>query len=569
MLGDLAKADPSLVPLILHELSFRHARPARRLREELAGGGAVAPPQSTSMSAGDTLQRPELVLSHYPPTRVPRGPSAERKPPRARPNPPALAFAPTGEQQAAVDAFMTGRSMKITAFAGAGKTSTLRLMTRAREGRGLYLSFNRSIAAEAKASFPEDVHCATTHSVALRQVRSTHRFRRAKLFDDIGPVQLAKELCLPAKKVAGMAKLTDVQQAHLFLRTIKAYCQSDADMILLDHVPLSGRLVGLPEEVRVEIESWIRDSAVGLWNRMCDRNDPIPLGNDGYLKLWSLSRPLLDFEYILLDEAQDTNAAVLSVLKSQDTQCVFVGDKHQQIYEWRGAVNAMAQIDTDIHCKIRKSFRFGPAIADAASGVLSALGETDSIVGNDYVRSEILAMGEANTVLARTNTKVIAEALNALSSNRRVHIVGGTSELQRLVGDVFSLQDGQPGTHPDFFGFTSWDDVVAFAETEEGEDLLPFVYLVSLHGPGRLWACIRQVEDEEKDADVIVTTAHKAKGREWAAVKIADDFTGMTNEAGLVAEEEVRLFYVAITRAKERLVVDPGVLSAFQSWVTA
>lgn len=561
-LEDLAKADPSLVSAILHELSFRHAKTARRLRDELTNGGRQG--RSPSKSEGQHPKLPELLLTQYLPPRSPIPPKSEHPAPRPRQNPSPLKFTPTIEQQTAVDAFMTGQSLKITAFAGAGKTSTLKLMTRAREGRGLYLSFNRAIAAEAKTSFPEDVHCATTHSVAVRQVRSTHKFKRAKLFDDIGPMQLAKELDLPVKKLAGMTKLTDVQQAYLFQRTVKAFCQSDAEAIMLDHVPLSGRLTGLPEDARIEIETWISESAIGLWNRMCDRKDPIPLGHDGYLKLWSLSRPRLEYEYILLDEAQDTNAVVLSVLKAQNAQCVFVGDEHQQIYEWRGAVNAMNVIQTSRDCKITKSFRFGTAIAEAASGVLRTLGEMVPIEGNATVLSEVIPMGEADTILARTNTKVIAEALHALSSGRKVHIVGGTAELQRLVGDVFCLQSGQPGSHPDFFGFNNWDDVVAFAETEEGEDLLPFVSLVALHGPGRLWSCIKQVEEEEKNAQVIVSTAHKAKGREWDNVKIADDFTSIVNEEGLVPAEETRLFYVAITRAKKRLVVDPGVLASFQ-----
>ena len=68
-----------------------------------------------------------------------------------------------------------------------------------------------------------------------------------------------------------------------------------------------------------------------LWRRMVDRADEIPLGHDGYLKLWALSQPTLKADYILLDEAQDTNAVVLDVLAGQQAQVVYVGDRHQQI----------------------------------------------------------------------------------------------------------------------------------------------------------------------------------------------------------------------------------------------
>nr|WP_249816408.1 UvrD-helicase domain-containing protein [Bradyrhizobium sp. 180] len=56
------------------------------------------------------------------------------------------------------------------------------------------------------------------------------------------------------------------------------------------------------------------------------------------MKLWALSNPAIAADFILLDEAQDTNPVVLDVLRKQPAQMVYVGDKYQQIYEWRGAV---------------------------------------------------------------------------------------------------------------------------------------------------------------------------------------------------------------------------------------
>ncbi|MFI6368837.1 UvrD-helicase domain-containing protein [Nocardia sp. NPDC050630] len=64
--------------------------------------------------------------------------------------------------------------------------------------------------------------------------------------------------------------------------------------------------------------------------------------------------------------------------------------------------------------------------------------------------------------------------------------------------------------------------------------------------------------------DVIVSTAHKAKGLEWDQVRIGDDFKGpkrhpSTGELILPSAEELRLAYVAVTRA--RRVLDPGSLA--------
>jgi superfamily I DNA/RNA helicase len=64
-------------------------------------------------------------------------------------------------------------------------------------------------------------------------------------------------------------------------------------------------------------------------------------------------------------------------------------------------------------------------------------------------------------------------------------------------------------------------------------------------------------------ADVTVSTAHMAKGLEWGRVKIGDDFRGPeldeeTGDTKLPDPEELRLYYVAVTRAEKAL--DPGSL---------
>jgi superfamily I DNA/RNA helicase len=62
----------------------------------------------------------------------------------------------------------------------------------------------------------------------------------------------------------------------------------------------------------------------------------------------------------------------------------------------------------------------------------------------------------------------------------------------------------------------------------------------------------------ERDADVVISTAHKAKGLEWDTVKLSDDFPDpMTwdknDERWKVREDELNLLYVATTRARRTL----------------
>ena len=542
-----ATANAATLRVVLDELvAHRNTRRARRLEARTEAKLSSGPDQKKGPDQSDLgLDEP---------------PSAPRRRSRATPPP----FTPTEEQLRARDAFMKGGSLKISAFAGSGKTSTLNLMANERQGRGIYLAFNRKIAREARGRFPVDVDCRTTHSVAAGAVRGQYAFSRDKMFKVIRANQLAAVLDLPSRRFEGALTLTGVQQAHLLSGAVKRFCQNAEKAITLDHVPAYSRLLGLPQSTQGEVKEWVLAGATFLWRRMCDPSDPVPIGHDGYLKLWALSDPLLPVEYILMDEAQDTNAAVLGVLQNQRAQMIFVGDRHQQIYEWRGAVNAMERIVTDHTVHLTQSFRFGEAIAAAASDILRALGEPERIVGNDEVESRICDSGTTDAVLARTNASVIAETLNAMEVGKRPHIVGGTVELEALVRDVFNLQRGEPGSHPDFFGFTSWDQVIAFSGTDEGEDLRPFVTLVELNGPRRLWAAIRGSVEDAAQADICISTAHKAKGAEWDSVRIADDFASVVT-GGPIHEAEARLFYVAITRAKKTLVVSGEVLNAFRT----
>ena len=298
---------------------------------------------------------------------------------------------------------------------------------------------------------------------------------------------------------------------------------------------------------------------------MIDRRDEVPLGYDGYLKLWALGRPALPADYILLDEAQDTNAVVLGVLNRQDAQIVYVGDRHQQIYEWRGALNAIEKVVGCEEASLTQSFRFGDAIASAASRVLATLGEAQRIRGNPAVASTVSAFGKPVAVLARTNGTVILEVLEfGRGWSKAMRGRGHQGILKRLLGDVYDLKACKPVSSPEFFGFDKWLDVVDFAETEEGEDLRTFVRLVEQHGENKLWAAVKHAQDDEDGPDVILSTAHKAKGREWDAVRIAPDFASSRLGPDPGAASEVRLFYVAMTRAKRTLIVDPEVLATFE-----
>lgn len=466
----------------------------------------------------------------------------------------------TDEQAHAVDLFKTSCSLKISAFAGTGKTSTLIAISQSTKKSGLYLAFNKSIATEAATKFARNVTCKTMHSLAFAATPNVYRANSKKVFDSLHSNHVAQLLGIQ-EIAAGNMLLKPRSLAFLTAKTVQRFCQSGDDEILVHHVPVTGKLQKLEAWQQVEFKDYVSKLAAHLWHRMLDPASGAPLGHDGYLKLWSLSKPQLEHDFILLDEAQDANEAVLSVLRAQDSHLTLVGDKHQQIYEWRGAVNAMASVESEAEAVLTQSFRFGKTVAEAATSILRVLGEERPLIGRPGNDTAIAASGRTGTVLCRTNAGVISVVIDALGDHRRPHVVGGVKELIRMLEDVSRLKASLPADSPEFFGFINWPDVVDFAGSDEGESLRSFVNIVVANGEVNLIEKLGAVALEEIEADLIVSTGHKAKGREWDSVTLSTDFDLRVDRDDptktVLSPEEGRLLYVAITRAKELLVVPP------------
>ncbi len=471
-------------------------------------------------------------------------------------------FLLTDEQNAAIQFFSTNQSLKVNAFAGAGKTSTLVEMAKSTNRSGLYLAFNKSIAQDASAKFPNRIECRTTHSLAYRNISRSFSGDTAKLTNSLNVNAVNQHLNLeplyfdsqkiPAKIFAG-----------LVLRTLNKFLHSAEESIVIHHIPRPSGPIGMLSEVHSnQLKCAVLEKTHILWNQMKDPYSPIPLGHDGYLKLWALSKPTLTADFILLDEAQDSNPVVLGVLGEQSSQIIYVGDRHQQIYEWRGAVNAMEKIETVNSSLLTQSFRFGQPIAETAQLVLNKLGEKQKIQGNQRINSTIGSFN-ADAILCRTNFKLIEELLGQLNSNKSVAVVGGTRELLNLLYGVRDLQNNTPTDAPELFGFSNWDEVIDFSKTEDGASLLTLVNLVSKLGLGALFTALKSCEQDENSAKTIIGTTHKVKGREWNSVRLADDYVTVRKdkegEEQPISKEELRILYVALTRAKKELTYSENV----------
>jgi hypothetical protein len=232
------------------------------------------------------------------------------------------------------------------------------------------------------------------------------------------------------------------------------------------YIDKNGKTVVEPRSLSSQAIEHVR----AIWDAMRHKSAGFPLGHDGYLKLWALSRPKAQVDYVMVDEAQDLNPVILGVLRSMKCPVIYVGDPYQQIYEWRGAINAMEQIVSRHRVLLSQSFRFGKAIADAASVIIRQLGAKDPVRGLDRLDSH-LARVRPNVILARSNAGVMGSILYCLQNGIRCHVLGGTRDLERVLEDVRRVKQRTIAQSPELLGFHSWKDVMSFSVQPEGEYL--------------------------------------------------------------------------------------------------
>jgi superfamily I DNA/RNA helicase len=470
-----------------------------------------------------------------------------------------------------------GSNTIVIAFAGAGKTTTLKSVAEAIPMKGCYLAFNKAIAEEAMRKFVRTKCSASTmHSLAFSVVRDiTHKPANLNA-RDVRDSGLLRRFNPP--RVKGWS---DYRIGSAICRTLAVYCNSaDAD-VTLDHAKealISS--VGDPDLIhsdeRAATAQHAIDQLVGPLAEMTQAYFDACLGDgrlshDIYLKLLDLDSSLSaqafrGFKYLMVDEAQDINPVQRAILVKSGLPLIAVGDPYQQIYSWRGAENALASFEGE-KFYLTQSFRFGEDIAEQARRILSSRpdgGPEQQLIGAgrgipaNYKGAKV-------AMICRTNIGMIDEALRLMNTGKRVHV----DNVEGLVSDVRSAQalfceEHSKVTSQEIRQFDSWHEMVAEAE-ESGGALARLVQLVEDNRVGEVESLLhRQVKTET--SEFMVCTAHRSKGLEFPAVALGRDWKDIDSlqrrfevtkresaKSNTQALEEWNALYVAATRPMVRL----------------
>ena len=484
--------------------------------------------------------------------------------------------APTDEQKAILAGAEGSSSMLLRALAGTGKTTTLEMLAGALPGKTLYVAFNSAIVREADSRFGGIATCKTFHALARGVMRTSNDRLNGKP-DTARLVEAIEARPLRFSSRGETIAFSPRQLAEFAQLTVKAFCRTGDQAVSDQHVRIKTGF-RLEADARTEVRAEVEELARRLWALyVAPANRGLPYSGDHqiYAKMWQLSSPLLDYDTILFDEAQDADPVMLDLMRSQrDSRVVYCGDDYQALYEWRGAVNALGIVDAGFAADevsgerfwLTESFRFGPRIAEEAQRLLSLLDCPATIQGKGST-STVGEISRPRAIICRNNGTVLRAFGQALNDGLHPHIAGGLAErIGGALDAVESLQAGVLSDHPMFAAFRSWADAVEWAEADEQalDADAALIRLIANRTVKQLRYLLSRNIKAEPSADVVITNAHQAKGRQWETVRLEDDFPHPENRGDDEARwrESVRVAYVAVTRAQRGLDLGEGLWSA-------
>ena len=483
----------------------------------------------------------------------------------------------TEEQLAIINS--TG-NIRINAVAGSGKTTTVIEYAASRPGnaRILYLAFNKSVKLEAIRKFEArgltNVTVETAHSLAYKHVVQHNRYT-------------VKAQGYKTHEIADLLTLTGNGEKHAeyiianhINKFITYFCNSDKPKVQdLDYIATVD-----DNKAKTFVRSfynYIENGTRLLLSKM--NKGEIEVTHDFYLKKFQLSNPQLAYDYILFDEGQDASSAMLDVFLKQKATKVIVGDRHQQIYGWRHAVNSLEKTDFNtLH--LSTSFRFPQETARLATGILQWKDhlydyKPVSITGKGANKNEI-----SKVTIARTNLGLLLNAIEYITNNRKVkHIYfEGNINSYTYADDGASLYDvlNLYNYNHDYIrdklikSMTGFKELEEYIEKTEDLQLAMMVEIVKEYD-NEIPGIIKSLKDlhtgnEERDkAEMIFSTVHRAKGMEYDVVYLVNDFVSESKIEKLKAKntqkeqavnitkwiEEINLLYVAVTRSKNKLYI--------------
>lgn len=487
------------------------------------------------------------------------------------PPPPSYTIVGSPEQDAIWDAIANGRDhVVVKALAGTGKSFTCReAMNRTPTNlKVLYLAFNKVIADEFGRGAPANCEVKTINAIGFRVVRNNLRTeldgdKLGRIVEDVFPrVASNRAAGTTIERLVALCKAylldgTDIQQ----VTDLATRHEIEIDMDAAEGIPLIAEMI---KRCRTETGSIDFDDQVWL---------PVVL-----------DMPAPRYDLVFVDEAQDLNpcqhALALKLLKPGTGRLVIVGDDHQAIYGWRGSdVDSIDNLSAKLGITglpvttlpltvTRRCPRKVVAEAQKYVPDLRHLPDApDGEVHSVKDRSALEQYKPGDMVVCRTNAPLLGVAYQLI--RRQVKAVVRGRDIGRGLQTL--IRQLRADSMMDLMGkLEDWEcrEITKVSKTRRAETAIQRIQDRA--------ECLRALSDgcatvtelngriEQIFADfesggtpknaVVLSSIHRAKGLEADTVFWLYPDIKCPTEQDWQRKQETNLRYVAVTRAKLRLV---------------
>jgi hypothetical protein len=448
----------------------------------------------------------------------------------------------------------------VQAFAGTGKTSTLFEYVRRNPDKSmLYLAFNKELEVSATRKKEElglkNISVSTTHAFALDYLKSKN--------------MLSDNVVVGSVKCKDLVSMGyDRVTANDILRLLRSYCASDSNQIFVS------------PEYNEGFKKVLIEHTKRLWDSMFDGT--MKMTHDVYFKFFQSTKPVLDYDVILVDEIQDCTPCQMDIVNRQKCKKILVGDIHQQIYRFRGVCDPFENART---LQLTKTFRFGFDVADLSNTFLRVFKNEHAVIKSPQQRVTKLLVThprEKHTIICRTHAGVLDTAMKQtkpffLLGMKQINV---DKEIEICV-DLKNMTQGRPhlATHRKLrdMTYTESNMLDVIADTYwDNQRWRVRVGMYKTHGDALLEMYERMSEfamENIEDATVVITNVHQSKGLEFDHVVMGTDFNTLTytvndNVRYMVnprSTEEYNLIYVAMTRARKSLTLNDQMFNFLRS----
>lgn len=456
---------------------------------------------------------------------------------------------PTYEQIDIVKSIQKEECLKVKAFAGAAKTTTLQIAANTYKNKKiLYLAYNNSIQKEAEIKF---------HGLAM--VKTFHSFGLGYIKKSMININIRNQdyKAVEIRELLGI----DYNLAKDVLEIFKKFCNSDlslSDFILKNKNVVSENMAILYKKIS---------------------KGEFYCTHDAYLKMFQIlllnNTIAIDYDILMTDEAQDLNDVKIFIFNAiQAKRKILVGDGHQQVYNFTGSVDAMEKI----HGKtlyLTETFRFDSKIANRANLLLNRF-KNEKLSIKTNVNNQHM---EINTkaYISRTNITLVSELARLYREGRSdFKTIKNPDSLLLLPEELFYFifnQKEKIRTNRYLLNFKSISDLEDYIDNGDDRELIRAKDIIYEYKDEilNIKEYAKQQFLKTEGINYYLTTAHTSKGLEFDEVILANDFP---HASELIAKagydcleefidnldfvdrkylEEFNLLYVAITRAKKHL----------------